>query len=211
VTAIIRHLLACVCFLSMPPLAQAQIQERGSSSSDSGVSPRLEMTVELGLMGGIIDVSDLQADPQLGLSGIGADVRIRLTPRVGVGVRGLVAVGDEVTHAQFYDLATIVHLTSPGRVHTFLRFGAGGHHEFDDVQEIRHTNQDHSTTVFPAYRHQKLTAPNFLIAGAGFTRVLSRRLGITAEADAVAGPGVGSGVGMRASAGVTLPVGTYRP
>ena len=147
----------------------------------------------------------------MGLSGIGADVRVRLTPRVGVGFRGLMAIGGEVANSQFYDLSTIYHLTSPGRSHTFLRFGAGGHHEFRDVQEIRRTNQDHSTTAFPAYRHHKLTSPNFIVAGAGITRAVSRRLGIMAEVDVVAGPGVGSGVGMRASAGVTMPVGAYRP
>ena len=206
VTSIVRHLLACACLFGMPPPAQAQTLERGPSSSDSDASPRLEVTAEFALMGGLIDVSDLHSDLQLGLSGVGADVRVRLTPRVGVGIRGLVTTG-----AQFYDLATIFHLTSPGRSHTFLRFGAGGHHEFRDFEESRRTNQDHSTTVFPAYRHQKLTAPNFLVAGAGITRVVSRRFGITAEVDLVAGPGVGGGAGMRASAGVTLPVGAYRP
>ena len=143
VTSTVRYLLTCVCFLAMPPLAQAQTPER-PPSSHSEVSPRLEVTAEFALMGGLIDVSDLHAGPQLGLSGVGADVRVHLTPRVGVGIRGLVATG-----AQFYDLATIFHLTSSGRSHTFLRFGAGGHHEFRDVQESRRTNQDHSTTVFP--------------------------------------------------------------
>ena len=33
----------------------------------------------------------------MGLSGIGADVRVRLTPRVGVGIRWLAAIGGEVT------------------------------------------------------------------------------------------------------------------
>jgi hypothetical protein len=210
-TLIVRHLFACACVVAMPPVAQAQTPGRGPSSSDSGVSPRLEMTAEWGLMGGMIDVSDLYGDPQLGLSGVGADVRVRLTPRVGVGIRGLVAIGGEVAHSQFYDLAAIVHPISSGRSHTFLRFGAGGHHEFRDVPESRRTNQDHSTTVFPAYHHHKLTAPNFLVAGAGITRVISRRLGMTVEVDAVAGPGVGGGVGVRASAGITLPLGGYRP
>ena len=211
VTSIVRHLLACACLFVLLPPAQAQTLERGPSSSDSDASPRLEMTAEMGLMGGMVDLSDLHGDPQMGLSGAGADVRVRLTRRVGIGIRGLLAIGGEVTHTQFYDLATIIHLASSGRSRTFLRFGAGGHHEFEDVQEYRQTNQDHSTTVFPAYRHQKLTAPNFLVTGAGITRVLSPRLGITAEVDLVAGPGVGSGAGMRASAGVTLPVGAYRP
>jgi len=211
VTSIVRHLLACVCVLAVAPLARAQTPERDPSSSDSRVSPRLEMTAELGLMGGYVDLSDLHGDPQIGLGGVGVDVRVRLTPRVGVGVRGLVAIGGEVTHSQFYDLAAIFHLRSSGRSHTFLRFGAGGHHEFRDVPEMRRTNRDHSTTVFPAYRHHKLTPPNFVVAGAGITREVSRRLGIMAEVDAVAGPGVGAGAGMRASAGVTLPVGAYRP
>ena len=147
----------------------------------------------------------------MGLSGVGAGVRVRLTPRIGVEVRGLVAVGSEVTNSQFYDFATIVHMTSSGRSHRFLRFGAGGHHEFRDVPESRRTNQDHSTTVFPAYRHDKVTPPNFIVIGAGITRVVSRKLGIVAEVDAVGGPGVGGGAGMRASAGVTLPLGAYRP
>jgi hypothetical protein len=41
-------------------------------------------------------------------------VRVRLTPRVGVGFRGLMAIGGEVAHSQFYDLSAIYHLTSRG-------------------------------------------------------------------------------------------------
>ena len=206
-TLIVVYLLACGRFLTVPPLAQAQTPVGPPSSSDSSVSPRLEVTAEWALMGGLFDLSDLQLDSQMSLSGVGVDVRVRLTPRVGVGIRGLAAIGGEV---QFYDLAAIVHLTSSGRTRTFMRLGAGGHHEFADFQESRWTNQDHSTTVFPAYRHDKFTAPNFLVAGAGMTRVLSPSLGITVAVDVVAGPGLGSGVGMRASAGVTVPLGAYR-
>jgi len=211
VTSIVKHLLAGACFLAMPRQAQAQTSEGGPSSSGARVSPRLEMTAEFGLMRGLVDLSDLYGDAQMSLTGVGADVHVRLTPRVGFGVRGLVAIGGEVADSQFYDLSAIYHLTPRGRSHTFLRFGAGGHHEFRDVEESRRVNQDHSTTVFPAYRHDKFTTPNFIVAGAGMTRVVSRRLGIMVEVDAVAGPGVGGGVGMRASGGVTLPVGAYRP
>ena len=207
----VSHLVACAYFLAIPSLAHAQAPQGDPVGSPSGVPPRLEMTVELGLMGGIVDLSDLHGDPQTGLSGVGAGVRVRLTPRIGVGIRGLVAIGGEVANSQVYDVATIIHLTSSRRSHRFLRFGAGGHHEVRDIGESRRTNQDHSTTVFPAYRHHRLTYPNFFVAGAGFTRVVSRMLGITAEVDAVTGPGVGRGLGMRASAGLTVPLGACWP
>ena len=210
VTSIARHVLACVCVLGAVTLARAQTSPIGPSPVGSRVSPRVEITAELGLMGGFVDLSDLYGDAQMGLGGVGADVRVRLTPRVGVGVRGLAAIGGDIAHSQFYDLSAIYHLASSGRSRTFLRFGVGGHHEFRDVQETRRTNQDHSTRVFQAYRHHRLTSPNFLVAGAGVTGAVSRRLGITVELDGVAGTGVGAGVGIRASAGVTLPLGAYR-
>ena len=165
--------------------------------------PRVEVGVAAIGIGGLVDLSDFEGDPQMSSMGAGPFVVFNPSRTIGIEFSGEILRLDRV-QVQFYGLSFLIrrHLRDAPRSFAFWRFGAGGHHEFERVSEYRQTNQDLSVTVYPAYDHHKVTAP-IAIVGGGMQRALSAHVAIRAELDAIAGK---LGVGARASAGIVVRV-----
>jgi hypothetical protein len=178
-----------------------------AAAQSLGSAPRVEVGAEVLGLGGYLDVSDFVGDPQFGLVGAGVLVRASLARRVAlearVGVSSVEQVGVNV-----YDVSVIVRRAPPA-LHawtTFLRFGAGGRREVEQIAERRHENLDRSITVYPGYTRYRVTRPNFAVVGVGLQRAIAKGAALAADVDAIGGA---VGVGLRLSAGVTIPLGAY--
>jgi hypothetical protein len=184
----------------------ALLQQPLAAQSEPPFEPRVEFGVNGVLLAGLL-VLDFIGDPQSRVAGPAVSVRLNMAERFALEVGGIFAGVDDVT-VHYYEASVVIKQRAHQRERwfRFIRVGAGGHHEFIRVGEFRNDNQDHTTTVFPAYDHHKLTAPNFFLAGAGIERVVSSRLAIAAELGGVVGA---IGYGLRASAGVVVPLGSY--
>ncbi len=179
-----------------------------AAQSSPSITPRVELGAGVLVMGGWADFSDFIGDIQPGLAGIEFMMRAALAPRFAL--EGRVAFSDvDRVSTTWYEFGAVMRTQPPTlrKWNRFFRIGVGGHREVEQVPEYRHENQDRSTTVFPAYTHYKATPPNFVVGGAGFQRAVSRRLAVVTELDLIVGPSVG--MGLRVSAGVSIPLGTY--
>jgi hypothetical protein len=169
--------------------------------------PRVETGASVFSIGGWVDVSDFVGDPQLGAQGAEVVVRPRLTERVALEGRVGFSTVDRVT-LNVYDVSVIVR-RSPPRQHawsSWLRFGAGGHREVEEVPETQYESLDRSITVYPGFTHYKVTPPNVAIVGMGLQRPFAKHAAFVADADVIGGA---IGVGLRLSAGVLIPLGVY--
>jgi hypothetical protein len=164
--------------------------------------PRVEVGVAAIGIGGLVDLSDFEGDPQMSSMGAGPFVVFNPSRTIGVEFSGEILRMDRV-QVQFYQSSILIrrHLRDAPRSFAFWRFGAGGRHEFERVSEYRRTNQDLSVTVYPAFDRHKVTA--IAIVGVGMQRALSAHVAIRAELDAIAGK---LGVGARAAAGIVVRV-----
>jgi hypothetical protein len=180
------------------------------AQSATPLVPRVEVGGGAFLMGGLywfVDLSEFISDSQLGLAGMEVATRITLATKIALEGRAAFSNTGAVG-TTWYDVAAVIRTPPlPHKWTRFFRLGVGGHREVEDVPESRRQNQDHSTTVFPAYTHYKATPPNLVVGGIGFQRGMSQHLAVAAEADLFAGPGVG--LGGRVSVGVLIPLGAY--
>jgi len=170
--------------------------------------PRVEIGLNGGFLGGVFDVSEFQSDIQLSTAGFAPGCRINLSERFAL--EGI-AIADHVEGMRLltYEMSLVIKRSARPRSRSvrFLRLGGGGRYESERVLESRRENQDHSITVFPPYDHRELTPPDFVLVGIGVRRVVSRHLAITAEVDGIGGK---PGFGIQASAGLVVPIGSYR-
>ena len=169
--------------------------------------PRVEMGAGVFSIGGWLDVSDFVSDLQLGALGAEVVVRPRLTKRVALEGRVGFSTVDRVT-LNVYDLSVIVRRSPPRQQvwSSWLRFGAGGRREVEQVPETQYENLDRSIIVYPGFTHYKVTPPNFALVGMGLQRPFARNAAFVADADVIGGA---IGVGMRLSAGVLISLGVY--
>ena len=170
-------------------------------------TPRVELGAGVFSIGGFVDVSDFVGHIQLGAQGAEVVVRPRLTDRVALEGRVGFSTVDRVT-LNLYDVSVIVR-RSPPRQHawsSWLRFGAGGRREVEEVPETRHENLDRSIIVYPGFTHYKVTPPNIAIVGMGLQRPFARNAALVVDGDVIGGS---IGLGLRLSAGVLIPLGVY--
>ena len=187
------------------PLAAAQAPTAGR--------PAIELGASGVVFGGLLDVSDFMGDPQTGARGFSPHVTVKLTRRAsleaGVDVFRVSRESGRSVFSSYHRLGLLIRLreTRNGQSFRFINAGVGGHFEAAHVPEIRNTRRDQSVTVYPAYERRELTPVNFGFAGIGVQRTVTSHLAVRGEIDGLVGR---IGVGVRLTAGVSVPLGTYR-
>jgi hypothetical protein len=167
--------------------------------------PRAEIGVTAAGIGGLIDLSEFEGDPQMGSWSAGPVLVFNPSRKIGLELSAEILRLDRA-QVQFYELSVLVRRRlRDARSFAFWRFGAGGRHEFERVRERRRTNQDLSVTVYPAYEHHESKTPAFAIVGFGIERRLSGPVAIRAGLDTLIG---NFGFGGRVSAGIVFGMGS---
>jgi hypothetical protein len=186
-----------------------------AAQSPPPTPPRVELGADALVMGGLVDLSNFKPGAQSSLVGVDLTMRTTLVSRFAL--EGRVALSNVSTTVYEFGAVIRTRPPTPHRWTPFIRLGAAGHREVEQVPESRHENQDRSTTVYPGYTHYKATPPNFAVAGGGLQRAISRRLAAITELDVIIGSGLAGtgeqaeyfGAGLRASIGVFIPLGAY--
>lgn len=94
----------------------------------------------------------------------------------------------------------------PGRASPFVVASLGSDFRYDRVPEFRVDRPDGSSVVYPAYTWSSLHRPEFGGGGLGIEHIVGRYVATRAE---VQGLFFSGGAGIRASAGLTIPIGGF--
>jgi hypothetical protein len=96
--------------------------------------PRAEIGVTAAGIGGLIDLSEFEGDPQMGSWSAGPVLVFNPSRKIGLELSAEILRLDRA-QVQFYELSVLVRRRlRDARSFAFWRFGAGGRHEFERVQ-----------------------------------------------------------------------------
>lgn len=181
----------------------AAAQVVSSVAIDRGGFPRVEVGAQVGLevvAGGGDGVVLLGGGGRLGVNLTRRDVlEVLVEPSAGFensGINGL----------YFVQYKRVLRDRAPGRAAPFIVASFGSDFRYDRIPEFRMNRPDGSSVVYPAHTESWLHGPEFGGGGIGVEHIVGRYIATRAE---VQGLFFSGAAGIRASAGLTIPIGGF--
>jgi hypothetical protein len=162
---------------------------------------------EIGAGGGLY-VSALAPGAPLGVLAVWTTTN--LTPRAGLELAGDGWAFSDRQDGAYYIRVRYDVLKPSTRPGVFVTAGGAGLFNRHPHPEQRLLNPDQSTVVVAAHTYRRLTRPLFGTFGGGLTHVIGRRAAIRGDVQLVVGIDRDFVAVLRMSAGVTIPIGSYR-
>lgn len=199
---IVQRCLLCGLILGLAAgVAAAQVVS--PVGIDRGWFPRVEVGGQVGL-----SILAGGGDGAV-LLGSGGRLGVNLTRRDALEVLVEPSAGFEdggINGLYFVQYKRMLRDRVPGRAAPFVVASFGSDFRYDRVPEFRMNRPDGSSVVYPSHTESRLHAPKFGGGGIGVEHIVGRYIAARAEVQGLIFSG---GAGIRASAGLTIPIGGF--